>query len=382
MRKALVRNGIGAAAVALGFGAAIAALAPAASADTGRSDPGRHQSEHRASRPGGPPAPRAAVQATAAAQPRLRISPTWQGPTRLRSGSTGAAELSGISYAGGTDYYSVGDNGAKSIWKVTAAVNARSGRIGSGVVTGGVSVPGLGGDSEGIALRPGTETAWVSDEISSSITEFNLSTGAKTGSVAVPDIYRPANVQGNFGLEALSYGADKLWTSNEEALKPDGSISTTRSGSWVRIQQFGGEDLAPATQYAYRTDRIAGMSPFIDVERSGLVDLLALPDGRVLALEREVGGFLPTFRSRIYQLDFTSATDVATLPTLTEGGFTAVEKRLLWQGAFLLDNFEGITLGPKLNNGAYSIVLVSDDGAGQDGQRQDLYTLVLRGVQG
>lgn len=381
MRKSLLRNGIGAAAVALGFGAAIAALAPAASADTGQSDSGRHQQSHRVSRPAGPPAPRAAVQA-AAAQPRLRISPTWQGPTRLSSGPTGAAELSGISHAGGNDYYSVGDNGAKSIWRVTAAVNARTGRIGPGLVSGGVSAPGMGSDSEGIALRPGTDTAWVSDEISSTITEFNLSTGAKTGSVAVPEIYQPANVQANFGLEALSYGAEKLWTANEEALKPDGSISTTRSGSWVRIQQFGGENFAPATQYGYRTDRIVGMSPFIDVERSGLVDLLALPDGRVLALEREVGGFLPTFRSRIYQLDFTSATDVAALPTLADGGFTAVKKRLLWQGAFLLDNFEGITLGPKLNNGAYSVVLVSDDGAGQDGQRQDLYTLALHGVQG
>jgi hypothetical protein len=317
---------------------------------------------------------------TAAAQPRLSLNPTWQGVYRLRSESTGAAELSGIAYAGGSTYYAVGDNGPAKIWQLAATISANFGWFTSGLVTGGLNAPGMGRDSEGIALRPGANNAWVTDEIDSTITEFNLSDGTKVGSVAVPEIYRPANVQNNLGLESLTYGASKLWTANEEALKPDGSISTTRTGSWVRVQQFAGEDLAPAVQYAYRTDRISGMSPFISVERSGLVDLLALPDGRVLALEREVGGFLPLFRSRIYQIDFSAATDVSDVASLADGGFTAVGKRLLWQGFFLSDNFEGMTLGPKLNNGAYSVVLISDNGSGGSGQRQDLYSLALRGV--
>ena len=160
------------------------------------------------------------------------------------------------------------------------------GWVNSGAVTNGISAAGLGSDSEGIALRPGTGTVWIADESTSTISEFSLGTGAKVGSVPVPEIYRPANVQNNLGLEALSYGAGKLWTANEEALKSDGALSTTRSGSWVRIQEFGGDDFAPGGQYAYRTEPIRAMSPFITVERSGLVDLLALPDGRVLSLER------------------------------------------------------------------------------------------------
>lgn len=323
--------------------------------------------------------PLAAVP-TAAAQPRLSLNPTWQGVYRLRSESTGADELSGIAYAGGSTYYAVGDNGTPAIWQLAATISTTFGWVTSGLVTGGLNTPGMGRDSEGIALRPGANNVWVTDEIDSTITEFSLSDGAKVGSVAVPEIYRPANVQNNLGLESLTYGAAKLWTANEEALKPDGSISTTRTGSWVRVQQFAGEDLAPTVQYAYRTDRISGMSPFISVERSGLVDLLALPDGRVLALEREVGGFLPLFRSRIYQIDFSAASDVSGVASLADGGFTAVGKRLLWQGFFLSDNFEGMTLGPRLNNGTYSVVLISDNGSGGSGQRQDLYSLVLRGV--
>ena len=420
---ALAVGRIGGLAVALGIGAAIAAAAPAAWADD-TEDTGAPRSSQRAtaaekgprarppsaaataaprsrvasSRPaqGSPPAatirsrpvgtrtprpvPPAPVAAPVVAQPGLTLTATGQGLFPLGSGSTGAAELSGITYDGGSTYYAVGDNGAKSIWQLSTVLAAGFGWVNSGAVATGISAPALGSDSEGIALRPGTGTAWISDESTSTISEFSLGTGLKVDAVAVPAIYRPANVQNNFGLEALSYGAGKLWTANEEALKSDGSLSTTRSGSWVRIQEFGGADFAALAQYAYRTERISGLSPFITVERSGLVDLLALPDGRVLSLERELGGFLPSFRSRVYLLDFSTATDVSALPSLTAGGFTPVGKKLLWQSVFLTNNFEGITLGPRLSDGNYSVLLVSDDGAGEARQRQDLYSLVLRGL--
>lgn len=129
-------------------------------------------------------------------------------------------------------------------------------------------------------MRPERETAWVCDETASRISEFSLSTGAKVGGVDVPDIYRPSNVQSNRGLDSLTYGSGTLWTANEEALAPDGLSSTTSAGSWVRIQQFTGGDLSATRQFGYLTDPISQMSPFVTVERSGLVDLLVLPGGR------------------------------------------------------------------------------------------------------
>jgi hypothetical protein len=402
---------LGGLAVALGAGAAIAAATPAAWASSDDAG-GSAQAPQRASRsdPGGSPTPvrrpvsrvagaqsqspvRAAspvraqrrgadtaVTKAVAAQSGLMLTPTGQGLYPLDSGTTGAAELSGITHAGGSTYYAVGDDGAPAIWQLTTELAAGFGWVNDGAVSVGISAPDLGPDSEGIAIEPDRGTAWVSDEISSTISEFNLSTGEKVGEVAVPEIYRPANVANNMGLEALTYGAGVLWAANEEALKSDGPQSSTASGSWVRIQQFTGEDLSPALQFAYRTDPITAMSPFITVERSGLVDLLALPDGRLLSLERELGGYLPYFRSRIYELDLTAATDVSALPSLAAGGFTPVGKNLLWQSVFLASNFEGITLGPRLSDGTYGVLLISDDGAGQAGQRQDLYSLVLRGV--
>lgn len=376
---------LGALALALGLGAAIAAQAPRASADTSPSDSARSTSTasaqvSRPARTAARPVPRGSV-APVTGEPALTITRSGQSPLVLRSGSTGATELSGITYAGGTNYYAVGDDGAPTIWQVYTSLDSRSGRVRSTLVTGGFSAPELGSDSEGIALGPSGNRVWVSDEVASTINEFSLDTGQKTGSVAVPNIYRPANVQNNMGLESLTYGAGRLWTANEEALRSDGALSTTAAGSWVRIQEFDGPDLTARRQYAYRTDPISRLSPFVSVERSGLVDLLALPNGQILALERELGGYLPRFRTRIYLVDFTGASDVAELSSLASGsGFTAVGKTLLWQGDTGFSNFEGITLGPRLSDGSYALLLVSDDGIGAMAQRQDSFSLILSGV--
>ena len=384
---------LGALALALGIGAAIAAEAPRASADTSSGDSARSTPTAstqaasarparaaRAARTAARPVPRGSV-APVTAEPAVTITRSGQSPLLLRSGSTGATELSGITYAGGTNYYAVGDDGAPTIWHVYTSLDSRSGRVRSTLVTGGISAPELGSDSEGIALGPSGNRVWVSDEVASTINEFSLATGQKTGSVAVPNIYRPANVQNNMGLESLTYGADRLWTANEEALRSDGALSTTAAGSWVRIQEFDGPDLAARRQYAYRTDPISRLSPFVSVERSGLVDLLALSNGQVLALERELGGYLPRFRTRIYLIDFTGASDVAELSSLASGsGFTPVGKTLLWQGDTGFSNFEGITLGPRLSDGSYALLLVSDDGIGAMAQRQDSFSLILSGV--
>lgn len=145
----------------------------------------------------------------------------------------------------------------------------------------------------------------------------------------------------------------------------------------------GGANFSALGQWAYRTDSISGTPTFgAGSIRSGLVDLLALPTGGVLALEREFGGasLVPDFRSRIYELDFTGSTDVTSFSSLNAGGFTSVGKTLLWQGDFASTNFEGMTLGPEIDNGAYSLLLISDNGSGANGQRQDLYSFTLQGV--
>jgi len=296
-----------------------------------------------------------------------------QGSFTFDSGSTAAAELSGLTYAGGTSYYAVGDNGATSIWTASIAVNTATGYVTSGSVTGSISTPQLGTDSEGIAFRSTTNSVFVSDEVASTIKEFSIATGVQLSSVTVPTVYN--NVVNNMGLEGLSLGAGKLWTANEEALSNDGPQSTTSTGSWVRLQRFDGT-MSLDGQWAYRTDPISANSPHVSGERSGVSDVLALPTGGLLVLERELGGDpVPDFRLRLYEVNFTGASDVVGVGDLSLGGFTAVGKTLLWERTFAATNFEGLTLGPMLDNGRQSILLVSDNGSGTGGQTQSLYAL-------
>lgn len=309
----------------------------------------------------------------------LTLSDPGQGLFSLSSGSTGAAELSGITYAGSGTYYAVGDNGAKSLWTLNIGLNSATGIISSASVTGSISVSGLGTDSEGVSYRASSNSVFVSDEVASTIKEFRLSDGVQISTVTVPSIFSPSNLQGNFGLESLSYGGGTLWTANEEALSPDGSLSTTSQGSWVRLQRFNSSLLADG-QWAYRTDAISAMSPLTTAERSGVVDVLPWDSRRILVLEREFGGsFIPDFRSRLYLVDVSAATDVSGLAELDGGGFTALAKTLLWQDDFSATNFEGMTLGPTLDDGSRSLLLVSDDGSGSGGQTQSLYALNLTG---
>ena len=197
-------------------------------------------------------------------------------------------------------------------------------------------------------------------------------TGGTLGGVAVPPIYTPANVQSNMGLESLAFGPGGLWTANEEALVPDGPLSTTTAGTWVRIQRFD-ETLTAAGQWGYRTDPITALNPFISAERSGVVDILPWSATTLLVLERELGGaVVPTFRSRLYGVELAGASDVSALPTIDAGGFTPLAKTLLWEGSFGDSNFEGMTFGPTFADGSTSLILISDNGGGL---AQHLYAL-------
>lgn len=301
------------------------------------------------------------------------VTDPGQGAQQLLSGATAAEQLSGFTRLGGDTYWAVGDNGAKSFWNLSISVDPSTGWITSSGVTGGTSASGLGTDSEGIAYAPSLGTLYVSDEVGSSILSYDLS-GSTTGSVALPSIFQASNVANNMGLESLAYGAGNLWTANEETLLPDGAQSTTSSGSWIRIQRFDSL-LSPSGQWAYQTDAITGMSPWVSTERSGVVDLLPWSDTELLVLEREFGGALiPDFRSRLYLVDLSAASDVSSMASLASGGYSPATKSLLWEGNFSDSNFEGMAFGPELDDGSTSLLLISDNG---NSLAQNLYALTI-----
>src|SRR5690606_31336681 len=159
-----------------------------------------------------------------------------------------------------------------------------------------------------------------------------------------------------------------MWTANEQALTVDGPTSTAMNGTTVRLLRLNvsGNSIAAGAQYAYVTEPIHG-SPTFGSPQSGLADLVALPDGTLLALERSVVVGAPVYLNRIFEIGFAGATDVS-VGTLADGlignVFTPVAKQLLWSGAVdgaSGQNMEGLALGPRLPNGDWVLIGVVDD---------------------
>lgn len=310
-----------------------------------------------------------------AEQGPLTVTPA--GGVMLLAGEAGATQLSGLSYVSGDEWLAVSDTTGE-LFRLTIALNPGTGAIMSAGVVSGLELAGAA-DLEGVAYDPTTGTAWVSDEIGPAIRRHDLTSGAVVQTLSLPAVFD--HVDGDRSLESLTRdpATGALWTANEEALTVDGSRSTTEAGTVVRLQKFDATG-APVGQWAYVTDPISADSPLITQERSGVSDLVALPDGRLLVLERELGGsFLPDYRSAIYLVDFDGATDVSSLAGLIGQSYAPVGKTLLWKGDFQFENYEGIGLGPVLEDGSISLLLISDDG-GNDLMEQRVYALRISGV--
>ena len=221
-------------------------------------------------------------------------------------------------------------------------------------------------DFEGIVYAGGT-SIFVSEEGSPSVREYDLNTGNFLQALGRPSVF--GFRQPNRGFESLARSADgtTMWTANEEALSVDGGPSTPTLGSTVRLLRYDeiGSSYAVGSQYAYITEPIHGS---LAANRSGLSDMVALPDGSLLALERSLAFASPLFLSSIFAVDFTEATDISAsnfdAGLLSDPNYTPVGKDLLWAGAADAgsgQNLEGLALGPRLANGNWVLFGVSDD---------------------
>lgn len=298
-------------------------------------------------------------------------------PFRAQVDGLRVGGLSGIVPAPDGTWLAVVDNDGETPARVfrlafTVGENgATAGEEGRPVAREVIRLEGFNGknfDGEGIALAP-SGNLLVSSETEPSVREFSPA-GKLLGELLVPSIFRGARagkgtgVRGNQGFESLSLAPDgrTLWTANERALRQDAPDEKERP-SPVRLLRYErqGERFVPRAQLVYEVEPID--KPGTGFSVRGLAELLALPGGRLLAIEREfVEG--RGMRIQLFLVTTAGAADVSGLDALAGRSYTPVRKTLLYDFAragFLPDNIEGLAFGPRLADGSRTLVLVSDN---------------------
>ena len=347
--------------------------------------------------------------------------------------------LSGIAWRGNTpgletawsDLYALVEDSGGRLHSAAIGIDRETGAITNAVVSPAGSIPGAA-DLEGVACGAcpvADETMpmlFASDESGPAVwakAAFDTS-GPDWNAIRLPEAFR--HCRPNLALEALALSADGriLWTANEGPLPEDGPEPTTKHGALIRLfglpvcgfpsvpdpasskQAPPAEPAEPAFWF-YELDPATGTSfPHLPDPFNGLAALCALPDGRLLALERSFG-----FRTRgdadprgslitisIYLVDPLHAdrgeTDDApggrptTLSAARQSGRAAARpdclaKTLLWRGLTGRANYEGMTLGPALADGSRALILVADGDVTRKGRfsfawRKSLLSFRLR----
>ncbi|MFN6190942.1 MAG: esterase-like activity of phytase family protein [Planctomycetia bacterium] len=212
-----------------------------------------------------------------------------------------------------------------------------------------------------------------------------IATGALVGMVPLPEpLLSP---RPNRGLESLAVEPDGtcIYTANEEATASDGPAPRTGLGTIVRLCAIPVPGVAAAyattRQYAYPVDpphefvAFGKQAPF-----SGLVALVAIGDGRLLALERSAGRGIPPLENRIYLVATSAAQDVSGIDRdLARHKEKFLAKRLLWRDSLGL-NLEGLALGQALADGRRLLAAIADNGG--LGTPTQIVTFRLRGLDG
>jgi hypothetical protein len=208
--------------------------------------------------------------------------------------------------------------------------------------------------------------------------------GAFVRQLPLPDRYLPDDtgkrgVRENAGFESLTLAPSgrRLFTVTESALLQDGNPVDFDAGATSRLLEFTvrGDSFVPAREFAYPVQALDAPPFTSNAFASGVVDLLALSDTELLALERT---FIETAAAkghglcviRVFTVSLDGADDISGIDSLRGRTPRPVGKRLLFDMSLLqdippdlttLDNFEGLAVGPTLSDGSRSLLLVSDD---------------------
>lgn len=230
-------------------------------------------------------------------------------------------------------------------------------------------------DCEGVAYFPEANTVFVSGEEEQRILEYSLD-GRPTGrELSIPSIMQRKNIVGNLGFEALTYNdrQKRFWTTTESTLPADGKISSPNNPDVHNHLRFVAFDssLKPVESFVYSMDLPKATDKSAN-SILGVPSLIALDDGRLIVMERE--GCFPKkqygswVKIKLYIVNPRESKAVSLdTPMSGVGEDTFMKKTLLCEfitrlrlGKMNLSNYEGMCLGPKLNDGRQTLILIAD----------------------
>jgi len=313
------------------------------------------------------------AQTTVADTPEPHVTLVESGSVDLDAPHIG--QLSGLMFGGGDRFIVVSDKRG-TYAPAQIKIDLETGAILEASVS--TQLDTLEGRRDVEAVSMDTDCMLVVADEAGTITRHHPISGKLIDAYAVPPVFK--HTRPNRGFESLSVvdprlGSDGIWAANEEALKVDGPAASDSAGTLIRLQRFDREG-QPDAQFAYLADPSHGARNLLGKSQSGVSGIISLGRHRLIVLERSLGGdLLPSFRMRLYLVDTRGAADTSSIDSLANTPIDPVKKMLLLELNTGRANFEGITLGPQLNNGDYTLLLVSDDGGGGGQNPQRLLSL-------
>ena len=215
----------------------------------------------------------------------------------------------------------------------------------------------------------------------------------------------------NYNFESLAFDSVRqyLWTIPESTLRRDGQPATPQNGLANRLrlmrldrgkmkedsnkeeyseQVSSKKDSRYMATYAYQMDQPSTHKK-ADIYVMGVSELCALPDGQLLVLEREA--FIPKIKigafckCKLYLINPLNSEEFSMKENFSSDT-PFLKKRLLteWKTGLSLSkrsfaNYEGMCLGPKLEDGSQVVILLSDSQDQYAGVLKDWFkTIVIR----
>ena len=215
----------------------------------------------------------------------------------------------------------------------------------------------------------------------------------------------------NYNFESLAFDSvhQYLWTIPEITLRKDGQPATPQNGlanqlrlmrlNWGKMkedsnkeecseQESSKKDFRYMMTYAYQMDQPSTHKK-ADIYVMGVSELCALPDGQLLVLEREA--FIPKIKigafckCKLYLINPLNSEEFS-MKEKFSSDTPFLKKNLLveWKTGLSLSkrsfaNYEGMCLGPKLEDGSQVIILLSDSQDQYAGVLKDWFkTIVIR----